>query len=262
MLSKQVGVRPVQRGESEEDGEHQRPRPGRTGDHQVAGESDGGVDEADHQDPPGEPERGADPHPAPQHAHRGEREQRADQRRGEGARERGEPLHFGGAERVLDDPGDRERAGDLEEEGAGVVEDASRDAAGQQCPDPGDEVCREHDLERRHEEPDDQGYFGERDGPRDAAAHVDVDAELFGEQERDRQHRPDPPQVAVGFEGQPQRDRGRREEADRDHGDRVDAEAEFVGATGARGGPRWPCLACATPRTWHVDRDGNVRPAT
>ena len=165
LFAQQVGIRPVQRGQAEEHGEHQRPRLRRVLDDEVAGKADRGVDEADDQDPCGEPDRGADAHAAPQHANRGQRQQRAHQRRGERARQRGDPRDAGAADGVRNQPGHGERAGDLEQERARVVEHAPCDLAGEQRADTGDQMRGQHHFERRDEETDYERDLGERDRP-------------------------------------------------------------------------------------------------
>ncbi|GAA1206928.1 hypothetical protein GCM10009675_27760 [Prauserella alba] len=231
LLPQQVGVGPVQRDEADAHGDDDRPGSGRALDDQVAGQARGGIDEADDEDARGETDDGADLHAPPQDAHRGHREDRARQRCGERARQRRGPRHAVGlAERGRHDVGDRERARDLDEERTGVVQHTSGDAACEQGRDTGHDVRGQHHFERRDEEADDQRYLGEGDRPRDAAAHVHVDAELFGGQERRRQQRADPPQVHRALERLPLGDRDGAEYADGQNERGVETEPELVPA--------------------------------
>lgn len=90
-----------------------------------------------------------------------------------------------GADHALHGLRGGERHGDLHEHEARVVDGPVQDPPAEQRAHARDHVCGEHDLERRHQQAQDQWDLGEGDRPRDAAADVDVDRELFRQQKAD-----------------------------------------------------------------------------
>jgi hypothetical protein len=223
LLAQQPGVGEVEREHAKADQHDQRPAPRAVHDDLVGGHAERRVEQADHEHAPDQPAGAGQPHPTAQQAHGDHGEQRAGQRYGHGAGERAHP-HRVLADHPVDQVGQGERAGHLDQEDTRVVDGAVQHPPRQQCPEAGHDVRHQDDLERRGEQADHHRDLGERDRPRHLAAHVDVHRELFGQQEADGQQRRHPQQVGAERQGQPPGQHTCPDDAGDEHTDRVDPE--------------------------------------
>ena len=102
LVAQQAGVGEVHRDQAADGHRDQRPAVVGRGRDDVAEHADRGVDQAQHERPPDQQDRGAQPHPPAEQVDGGQREQRAGHRRRERAGQRTGPRRPHGAERVLD----------------------------------------------------------------------------------------------------------------------------------------------------------------
>ncbi len=223
LLAQQAGVRAVQADHGHRDQRHQQPSPRGADRDLVADQADRGVEQAHGQRVHREAHPGRHPHRAAQHVQRGERESAADQRRGQGADDRAEPGRGHLGQRQVRRIGHRERHRDLQAQHARVVDHVGGRAAPDLRAEPGQQVGRQHDLERHRQQPEDQRDLGEGDGPADPL-DVHVDGQLLGQQETHGQQRSDEQQVGTVVEGQHRRGRHGGEDADGEYHEREAGE--------------------------------------
>ncbi len=209
--------------------------PRRGGDDLVADEAGRGVQQRHDERLQHETDAVADAHRLAHEPQRAKAQHAREQRHGDGADERTSPERPTRADHLVHGLGGGERDRDLHEHEARVVDGPVEDPPAEQRAHARDHVRGEHDLERCHQKSQHQRDLGEGDRPGDAAADVDVDRELFRQQEADDEKWADPEEGGVLLLRQPGRDHARADDTGHQKGDGERAE-RAVGRLGRPGG--------------------------